>query len=75
MDRALRGPHSRRMHAAITGASSGIGQTLARDLASAGARVTLVARRGELLERLAGDIGAGTDAHGGGDLIDSGPSA
>src|SRR5215472_3982771 len=37
----------------ITGASSGIGEELAWQLAQAGARVTLAARRQELLEALA----------------------
>jgi short-subunit dehydrogenase len=44
--------------AVITGASSGIGWALARVLAKQGARVGLIARRRELLERLAGEIGA-----------------
>jgi len=43
----------------ITGASSGIGEELARQLAQAGAKLTLTARRGELLEALAGKIAEG----------------
>jgi short-subunit dehydrogenase len=42
----------------ITGASSGIGEELARQLGEAGARLTLTARRGELLEKLAKSIAA-----------------
>lgn len=41
------------MHVAITGASSGIGEALAREYFSRRAQVTLVARRKELLEKLA----------------------
>lgn len=43
-------------HAVVVGASSGIGEALARRLAHGGARVALVARRREELERLAGEI-------------------
>lgn len=43
--------------AIVTGASSGLGGSLARALADAGARVALVARRVERLEKLAVDIG------------------
>ena len=42
--------------AVITGASSGIGRSLARTLARGGARVGLIARRGAALEELAGEI-------------------
>jgi decaprenylphospho-beta-D-erythro-pentofuranosid-2-ulose 2-reductase len=44
-------------HALVVGASSGIGEALARQLGAAGCRVALVARRREALERLAGEIG------------------
>ncbi len=43
----------------ITGASSGVGEASARRLASAGATVLLVARRAELLERIAEQIQGG----------------
>lgn len=41
----------------ITGASSGVGQAAARDLAGEGARVALLARRADALEALAGELG------------------
>src|SRR5438552_3578451 len=47
------------MHIAITGASTGIGAALAREFIQSGASVTLVARRRELLDRLATDAPAG----------------
>ena len=43
--------------AVVTGASSGIGEATARALAARGWRCVLVARREELLQRLAGEIG------------------
>jgi short-subunit dehydrogenase len=47
----------------VTGASSGIGAAIAREMAGRGARVTLVARRREALEQLAEEIrAAGGDA-------------
>jgi short-subunit dehydrogenase len=41
------------MHVVVTGASSGIGEAIAREYLARGDRVTLVARRRELLERIA----------------------
>ena len=46
----------RNLRALVTGASSGIGRTLALRLASEGARVALVARRAGELEKLAREI-------------------
>ncbi len=46
--------------AVIVGASSGIGEALARQLTAEGWRVGLVARRLDLLEKLAVEIGVGT---------------
>ena len=47
-------------HVAITGASSGIGLVTAKMLADRGTAVTLIARRAELLETAAKDIGGNT---------------
>jgi gluconate 5-dehydrogenase len=46
--------------AVVTGGSSGIGLEMARALSGAGAKVTLVARRPELLAKAAADIGGET---------------
>ena len=43
-------------HAVVTGASSGIGEAIARELAMLGVGLTLVARRAEELERLASQL-------------------
>ena len=58
------------MHVAITGASSGIGEALAREYARAGAKLTLVARRKEILDKLAAETGAQCHTVGA-DLSDS----
>ncbi len=50
--------------ALITGASSGLGREFALQLAALGHHVTVVARRGELLDTLADELNAG-DAPGG----------
>lgn len=48
--------------AVVTGASAGIGEAIARDLAGRGAEVLLVARRAERLEEIVGEIGANAAA-------------
>ena len=49
------------LRAIVTGASSGIGEHIARSLAARGYRVVLVGRRGERLVRLAEQIGHRTE--------------
>lgn len=44
------------MHVAITGASSGIGEALAREFAEAGASISLIARRKDLLDKIASHL-------------------
>lgn len=52
----------------ITGASSGIGQALAKELAAQGAKVGAIARRAELLDKLGGEI------RGSGGTIETAPA-
>jgi short-subunit dehydrogenase len=48
------------MHVVVTGASSGIGEAIAREYIARGAKITLVARRRELLDAIAKEA---KDAH------------
>lgn len=47
----------------LTGASSGIGAELARQLGNRGCRLILIARRGDLLQQLAAELPGGSDRH------------
>jgi short-subunit dehydrogenase len=47
----------------ITGASSGIGYQLAKDLASEGAKLALISRRLDLLEKLSAELDKATEVH------------
>jgi short-subunit dehydrogenase len=44
------------MHVAVTGASAGIGEAIAREFGAAGAKLSLVARRKERLDAIARDV-------------------
>jgi short-subunit dehydrogenase len=46
----------------LTGASSGIGEALTRELVKRGAKVAITARRAEILESLRADVAGGLDA-------------
>ena len=48
------------MHVAITGASSGIGEALAREFSATGASVSLIARRKDLLDQIASSLATPT---------------
>ena len=51
-------PRFENLHIVVTGAGSGIGRAIARRLACEGARVTLLARDLERLEKVAAELGA-----------------
>jgi len=62
MKRVIVHPHFQNQRVLITGASSGIGRAFAHRIARDGGDLVLVARRGEVLERLAEEIRSQTGA-------------
>ncbi|KJE96107.1 hypothetical protein CAOG_06476 [Capsaspora owczarzaki ATCC 30864] len=69
LKRSIIGPRGIRVRSSlflITGASSGIGEALARDLVARGARVILVARNATLLGKVASEMNA---QHGAGQVV------
>ena len=56
--------------ALVTGASQGIGRAVALRLAREGVRVVMVARSGDKLEELAGEIRAGGGGEGEAEVCD-----
>ena len=63
MGTSVAGPRMAGKRAIVTGASSGIGEAVCRAFVREGARVVLVARRREPLERLAAELGEAAVSH------------